>query len=451
MKTPAALEGKLQSRFVCSEGCAFSAPLTDVVYRCGSCGGLLEVEHDVEALKRVSGSDWKALLDQRMAEARLPAASGVWHKKEWVYPELSTDEIVSLGEGKSPLLPLPGMARRLGLGSLDLKQCGISATGSFKDLGMTVLVSAVKRMRAKGVPIRAVVCASTGDTSAALSAYCAAAGIPSIVFLPKDKVSLSQLVQPIANGARVFSLPTDFDGCMKIVQEVTSDTSLYLANSMNSLRLEGQKTVGMEVVQQLGWEAPDWMVIPGGNLGNASALGKGLLLLRDLGILKTLPRLAVAQAEKANPLYLAVSQQKDAVAAVSAQSTLASAIQIGNPVSSRRALKILKALDGAVEQATESELANASAESDLEGAFSCPHTGVALAGMQKLVQKGVIAPGSRVVVVSTAHGLKFPDFKVGYHRGVLKEVTSRFANPPMEVEASTSAVRRELDRLLPKV
>jgi len=443
-----ALQGKLKSRFVCSEGCDFSAPLTDVVYRCGSCGGLLEVAHEVEAFKSLPAERWKKLLDERLAAPRLPWASGVWHKHEWVYPELREQDIVSLGEGRSPLLPLPQMAKRLGLGSLEVKQCGISATGSFKDLGMTVLVSAVKRMRSVGTPIRAVVCASTGDTSAALSAYCAAAGIPSIVFLPNDKISLSQVVQPIANGALVFSLPTDFDGCMRIVQEVTEDKSLYLANSMNSLRLEGQKTVGIEVVQQMGWEAPDWMVIPGGNLGNASALGKGLLLLKELGLLSKLPRLAVAQAQNANPLYRAVSAKREVVEAIAAQPTLASAIQIGNPVSSKRALRILKELHGEVEQASESELANASAEADLEGAFACPHTGVALAGMKKLVQRGVIAPKSRVVVVSTAHGLKFPDFKVGYHRGALQAVVSQWANPPIETEATASAVRRVLDQRL---
>jgi threonine synthase len=437
-----------QSRFVCSEGCGFEAPLTQVVYRCERCQSLLEVEHDVAALQQMSARAWKGRLDELQGAARLPWASGVWNKKDWVYPELDDANIVTLGEGKSPLLPLPKMAQRLGLASLDLKQCGISATGSFKDLGMTVLVSAVRQMRAKGTAIRAVVCASTGDTSAALSAYCAAAGIPSIVFLPKDKISLSQLVQPIANGALVFSLPTDFDGCMRVVQEVTQDRSLYLANSMNSLRLEGQKTVGIEILQQLGWEVPDWVVIPGGNLGNASALGKGLLLMKTLGLIDHLPRVAVAQAAKANPLFRAFEKKLEQVEPMRAEPTLASAIQIGNPVSSRRAMKVLRELHGAVEQATESELANAAAEADLEGAFACPHTGVALAGMQRLVSRGTIARGSKVVVVSTAHGLKFPDFKVGYHRGTLAEVTSQWANPPIEVAANAEAVQKALDQHL---
>ncbi|MFL5318304.1 MAG: pyridoxal-phosphate dependent enzyme, partial [Myxococcaceae bacterium] len=201
----------MTSQFRCAEGCDFRAPLTDVVYRCEKCGGLLEVLHDVDALSRTSAAKWKALFQERFSEARLPNASGIWGKREWIYPELEDADIVSLGEGRVPLLPLPKMAERLGLSRLELKQCGVSPTGSFKDLGMTVLVSAVKRMRRLGKKIRAIACASTGDTSAALAAYCAAAGIPSVVFLPKDKISLAQLVQPISNGSVVLSLDTDFD------------------------------------------------------------------------------------------------------------------------------------------------------------------------------------------------------------------------------------------------
>lgn len=431
-----------KSRFICSEGCAFSAPLTEVVYRCPNCNGLLEVSHDLEALSRVSADEWKALFAQRYGEPRLPLASGVWGKREWVYPELPEEQIVSLGEGHLPLQPLPRMARSLGLDSLDLKMCGISATGSFKDLGMTVLVSAVNRMRKLGVPVRAVACASTGDTSAALSAYCAAAGIPSVVFLPKNKISLSQLVQPIANGAIVVSMETDFDGCMKLVQALTEDKTLYLANSMNSLRLEGQKMVAVELAQQFGWEVPDWVVIPGGNLGNASALGNGFALLRKLGLIARLPRIAVAQSQKANPLYRAYKRGFDQQISMRAETTLASAIQIGDPVSYRRAVKTLQAFDGVVEEATEQELADAAALADREGAFACPHTGVALAAVSRLTRAGTIRPGSRVAVISTAHGLKFPEFKVGYHRGVLNGVQSAHANPPLEVEATVEAVRQ---------
>jgi threonine synthase len=439
------------TRFVCAEGCAFEAPLTDVVYRCPSCQGLLEVRHDLAGLKEKSALDWKELFAARYGEPRLPFASGIWGKKEWVYPELGFDEIVSLGEGHVPLLPLPRLARTLGLGQVDLKQCGISATASFKDLGMTVLVSAVQRMRRLGKPIRAIACASTGDTSAALSAYCAAAEIPSVVFLPKAKVSLAQLVQPISNGALVLSLDTDFDGCMRVVQEITSDQTLYLANSMNSLRLEGQKIVAVELCQQLGWEVPDWVVIPGGNLGNASALGMGFELMLKLGLVDKRPRIAVAQAARANPLARAFRSGLRDFAPIRAEGTLASAIQIGDPVSMRRAVRVLRAFDGVVEDASETELANAAAMADREGAFACPQTGVALAALVKLAQAGTIEKGARVAVISTAHGLKFADFKQGYHARTLSDVQSDLANPPIEVPANVDAVRRELGKRLPLV
>jgi threonine synthase len=440
--------GSLHARYRCGEGCDFTAELTDVVYRCGKCNGLLEVEHALAPLQATPAEGWKSLFAARYGEPRLPFASGIWGKKEWVYPQLPASDIVSLGEGHVPLLPLPRMAEALGLAALDLKQCGISATASFKDLGMTVLVSAVKHMRSRGQPIHAIACASTGDTSAALSAYCAAARIPCVVFLPRDKVSMSQLMQPIANGAVVLSLDTDFDGCMRVVQEITKDAGLYLANSMNSLRLEGQKIVGIELCQQLSWEVPDWVVIPGGNLGNASALGRGFELMLRLGLISKRPRIAVAQANKANPLYRSFLKGFEDLTPIQAERTLASAIQIGDPVSVRRAIRVLKAFDGVVEEATESELANAAAEADLEGAFADPHTGVALAALRKLVARGTIAKGSRVAVVSTAHGLKFPDFKVGYHRGTLADVESRLPNPPVELPARVEAVRDVLLRRL---
>ncbi|HLQ77233.1 MAG TPA: pyridoxal-phosphate dependent enzyme, partial [Terriglobia bacterium] len=246
--------------FECFAGCDERHALDEIVYRCSKCGGLLEVRHDVAALKQTPASEWRALLDSRLGRQ-----SGVWSKKEMVLPELREENIVSLGEGNSPLIRSDAFARLLGFESVHIKQCGTSHTGSFKDLGMTVLVSMVNQIRSK---VRAVVCASTGDTSAALSAYCAAAGIPSIVILPKDKVSIAQLIQPLANGAITISVDSDFDGCMKIVQEITRDGSIYLANSMNSLRVEGQKTISLEIAQQLNWSLPDFVVVPGGNLGN---------------------------------------------------------------------------------------------------------------------------------------------------------------------------------------
>jgi threonine synthase len=307
-----------------------------------------------------------------------------------------------------------------------------------------VLVSVVKQMVADGKSIPAVACASTGDTSASLAAYCAVAGIQSVVFLPRGKISNAQLVQPLANGALVLSLETDFDGCMEIVQKVCMENNIYLANSMNSLRIEGQKTVAIEMVQQFDWVVPDWVVIPGGNLGNVSALGKGFLMMRDLGLIEKLPRIAVAQARAANPLYRSYKEGFREFQAIHADKTEASAIQIGNPVSVHKAIRVLKEFDGVVEEATEDELANAAARADRTGMFTCPHTGVAMAALVKLVKAGRIQSHHKVVLVSTANGLKFPEFKTRYHEGKLEGVTPTCQNLPMTLPPDYEAVKRAI-------
>ena len=433
-----------QARFRCTSGEHGQWSLEDVVYRCPTCGSLLEVAHDMNALRARGPSAWMKLFDDRYKRTAWPYGSGVWGKKEWVVPDLDDSNVVSLDEGGTNLFWANRYGQSLGLEDLWIKLCGNSHTGSFKDLGMTVLVSVVKQMIAHGAPIKAVVCASTGDTSASLAAYCAVAGIRSVVLLPRGQVSTAQLVQPLANGSLVLALDTDFDGCMEIVQQLAREPGIYLANSMNSLRLEGQKTIAVEIVQQFDWEVPDWVVIPGGNLGNVSALGAGFLMLYELGLIRTLPRIAVAQAERANPLYLAYTRGFDHFEPVFARPTLATAIKIGNPVSYSRAVRTLQRFDGVVEQATEDELADAAARADLTGMFTDPHTGVALAVLEKLVREGTIEPRQRTVVISTANGLKFTDFKVAYHDRQLGQlgIGSREANRALELPADFDAVKR---------
>jgi threonine synthase len=432
---------KFHAWFQCFSGCAVRYRLDQIVYRCELCGGLLEVRHDFDALKQRSAAEWKDLFDSRVGRV-----GGVWSKKEVVLPEIEDGNIVSLGEGNTPLIRSRQFAKHLGIDEIHIKQCGTSHTGSFKDLGMTVLVSMVNQIRSR---IRAVACASTGDTSAALSAYCASAGIPSIVLLPRDRVSVAQLIQPIANNAITISIDTDFDGCMKIVQEITKDTSIYLANSMNSLRVEGQKTISFEIVQQMGWDVPDFVVVPGGNLGNVSAIGSGFLLMRDLGLISRLPRLVCAQTERANPLYRSYLTGFANLETMAAGKTHATAIQIGNPVSFGKAVRALRATNGIVEQVTESELVNACAEVDRFGFFNDPQTGVALGATIKLVQSRVIPASSRVVVISTAHGLKFAEFKTKFHQGQLPEVNPSLQNLPIQVPAETTAVRDVIDGRIP--
>jgi len=432
-----------------NQECKAEYPLNSIIYRCKTCGSLLGVQHDVNALARRDAKAWMKLFEDRYKSTQWPYGSGVWGKKEWILPQISDENIVSLYEGGTNLFWAERFGKMIGIDNLWIKLCGNSHSGSFKDLGMTVLVSQVKQMISEGAPIQAVACASTGDTSAALAVYCAAAGIQSIVLLPKGKISIAQLVQPIANGALVLSLDTDFDGCMRVVQEITQDETIYLANSMNSLRIEGQKTVGIEIAQQFDWDIPDVIIIPGGNLGNVSALGSGLLMMRDLGLITKLPRLVVAQAERANPLYRAYLKDFKSFEPIEAQKTLASAIQIGNPVSIEKAIRTIKQFSGIVVDATEQELSDAAALGDTTGMFNCPHTGVALSALIKLLNSGKIDKAEHVVVISTAHGLKFTDFKVDYHSGKL-DFQCTYANKPIDLPPRVDAVKEALRQALNK-
>ena len=422
--------------------CQSRYELTDIVYRCRECDELLEVQHDMELLKKRPTDEWRTLFDSRDRRNEWPYGSSVWAKRELVCPNVSNDNIVSTYEGGTNLFWAERLGRQIGLNDLWVKQCGMAHTGSFKDLGMTVLVSMVKQMISNGKKIKAVACASTGDTSAALAAYCAVAGIPAIVFLPKNKVSLTQLIQPITHGVLTLSLDTDFDGCMKLVQEVCQKNDIYLANSMNSLRIEGQKTISFEIIQQFNWEVPDFVIVPGGNLGNVSAVGKGFQMFYDLGLIDKLPRLVCAQAERADPLYRSYKKGFKTFAPLQAKTTLASAIQIGDPVSYKKAIRALQAFDGIVEEATESELANMVGSANKTGLLCCPHTGVALAVLEKLVDRGDIKKRDRVVVISTANGLKFTDFLFKYHTDQIKGIQSDYAFSPVELAAKYEDVRK---------
>ena len=415
-------------------------PLDEVIYRSKVDGSLLEVHHDRDALAERSPDEWKKLFAERRMSFKPADMSGVWSKREMVLPEIPEEDIVTLREGWSPLFDAQALAKEIGLKKLWVKLCGNSHTGSFKDLGMTVLVSQVNSMIKRGKPIDAVACASTGDTSAALSAFTAKAGIPSIVFLPRGKTSVAQLIQPISNGSIVLALDTDFDGCMKIVQQVTADNRIYLANSMNSLRVEGQKTISPEICQELGWNVPDTVIIPGGNLGNVSALAKGFDDCLAMGLIDKKPRIVLAQAENANPFFQAYQRGFDKLVPVHAKKTLASAIQIGNPVSYPKAERAIKNYNGIVIDVSEDELANAAERADKIGLYACPHTGVALGALLKLRAQGAIDKDEEVVVISTAHGLKFTEFKVAYHKQELEVISAKYANPIFEAPAELGPV-----------
>jgi len=437
---------KYSAVFRCLAGCPGSYPLTQPIYRCPTCDGLLDVAHDLDALRDRSAAAWMKVFDERYKRTSWPYGSGVWGKREWVAPQVPDEAIVSMDEGGSNLFWAERYGRSIGLDDVWVKLCGNSHTGSFKDLGMTVLVSVVRQAMQEGLKVRAVACASTGDTSASLAAYGAAAGLPVVVLLPRGKVSTAQLVQPLASGALVLALDTDFDGCMEIVQRLAAEGVVYLANSMNALRLEGQKTVAMEMVQQFDWEVPDWVILPSGNLGNAYALYSGFRMMKELGLIARYPRLCVAQAANANPLYLAWSAGRREVTPQKARETMASAIQIGNPVSAPRAVKALEAMDGIAEEATEDELCDAAARADRTGMYTCPHTAVALVALEKLQKRGIVKKGERVIVVSTANGLKFTEFKVRYHDRAIASVSTPHANPPVVLPPDYARVLDALEQ-----
>jgi len=442
----------LRAFFRCCSGCPGELPLSLLDTRCPRCHGLLDVVHDEAALAERSGASWRALFDGRRLDPTWPMPSGVWSKREWVNPELSDEDVVSLGEGFTPLVPMPSLGRELGVADLWLKQCGHNPSGSFKDLGMTGLVSQVQRLRRLGAHIPAVACASTGDTSAALAAYCARAGLRSLVFLPAGKLSDEQLTQPLGSYALTVAIDSDFDGCMALIAKFCSRHGVYLANSMNPLRIEGQKTLAIEICQQLGWQPPDWVVVPGGNLGHVTAIARGFALLRKLGLIDREPRLLVAQAAQASPLHRAYLDGWRFAKTV-AGATQATAIAIGNPVNVNKAIAELQRTDGAVEAASEDEITAAWTAGDRHGLQTDPHTGVALAALAKQVAQGRISAPQRVVVVSTAHGLKFGNLKRAFHlamaQGPSASVkTAKLRNPPLKLPPHLPALE---DALLPRL
>ncbi|MEE9218932.1 MAG: threonine synthase, partial [Acidobacteriota bacterium] len=407
---------------------------------------LLEVETDLEVLRRAhTPAQWKDLFRARLAEPRLPHASGVWRYHEWVLPALPIEQVVSKGEGNTSLYCGERLRRALDAPHLHIKHEGENPTLSFKDRGMTVGVS-----WARHLGVKAVVCASTGDTSAAMAAYaCEVEGLRGIVLLPRDKVTSEQLAQPLSSGCLTLALETDFDGCMRVLQQFCERWPVYVLNSLNPIRIEGQKTIGIEVLQQLDWQPPDWFVIPVGNAGNISALGKGLLEAKAMGLIDRLPRVAAVQAKAANPLYLAYRDKFREPVSVEAGQTLASAIRIGRPVSYKKAVAVIRELDGVVEEVGEQEIMDAKARVDASGVSICPNSGAAVAGYLKLRQSGTIGRNESVVLIATAHGAKFSQAALDYHRQALPSMTPRHANPVRPLPATLEAVEEAAGFLAP--
>jgi len=415
-------------------------------FRCSSCGDLLEITYasmpsDSVALKSL----W---LRRRISPGALDE-SGVWRFRE-LLPPIELSHVITLREGNTPLYELPACARIAGLPRLYAKHQGMNPTGSFKDTGMTVAASAAHR---EG--FRWVACASTGNTSASMAAYAARAGMHSLVLIPEGKVSWGKLAQALDYGALTCQLKTDFDGCLLILNEVVQRMPVYLLNSVNPYRIEGQKTAAIELLEQLAWQSPDHIIVPGGNLGNSSALGKGVLELKQLGFISALPKISVIQAEGANALVRTM-REAGGKKLISVQAeTAATAIRIGSPASWKKAVRVLEATGGTVEQVSEVEIALAKAEIGADGIGCEPASAVTLAGLKKLVKQGFIKSAESVVLILTGHLLKDPEFTLAFHRGELfhgsgheKEasVLASQRRAPVVVDATPEAVIRELQK-----
>lgn len=397
----------------------------EIRYRC-RCGGTLDVIHDWSRLPAKT-----ALLEhfrQRLLSRDPVDRSGVWRFRELVLP-LAPAGIVTKPEGNTNLYASPPLSEYTGVRRLLLKHEGENPSGSFKDRGMTVAISLARRLGMNGVA-----CASTGNTSASMASYAAIAAMEALVFIPEGKVALGKLSQSIAYGARTIQIEGSFDDAMDLVERVCALKAIYLVNSLNPFRLEGQKTIAFELLEDLAWDPPDWIVLPGGNLGNSSAIYKGLSELKQLGWIDRLPRLAVVQAEGANPLYRAY-RDGGPLEPIANPETIATAIRIGSPVSWRKCLRGVTATGGVVEQVSDDEIMDAHAAVARAGIGAEPASCATVAGVAKLVASGVVSPDERVCGVLTGHLLKDPDAVIGYHSGTLEKVVSRRANPVERVPA----------------
>ena len=450
----------------CTEcGAEISGDKLAANFRCTVCSGLFEVlypwsdqshrshrpDPSAQTLPNPSALRW--LWQERRTSTMPVDQSGVWRFRDLLPIVRDFDRVTTLREGNTPLYELPRSAKALGLNWILAKHQGMNPTGSFKDTGMTAALSvAVER------GFEWVACASTGNTSAAMAAYAARAGLRSIVFIPEGKIAWGKLSQSMDYGALTVQLRTDFDGCVKLVNDLVRTHPIYLLNSVNPYRLEGQKTPAFELLEQLEWQVPEHLICPGGNLANASALAKGFSEMRQLGMIQRNPRISIIQAEGANPLYRALQENGGTKLEPVQAETRASAIRIGNPASWRKAVRALQSTGGWCEQVSESEIALAKAQIGAEGIGCEPASAVTLAGLKKLVANGRVAHEDRVVLILTGHTLKDSDYTIHFHRGELlndaetrpmtenqRILSDELRKPPIVLDADRDTILRTLE------
>jgi threonine synthase len=443
--------GSLQAthRFRCI-GCASIAHSAAQDFRCSQCGNLLEITDPSWKSGSLDAAVLKSIWRERRSSSAALDLSGVWRFRELLPTPESERHVVTLREGNTPLYELPQSSGITGIPRLYAKHQGMNPTGSFKDAGMTVAATFARQ-----AGYRWVACASTGNTSASMAAYAARGGMRSLVLVPEGKISWSKLSQALDYGALTCQLRTDFDGCLRLLQELVQRSPVYQLNSINPFRLEGQKSLAFELLEQLDWQPPDHIIVPGGNLGNSSAIGKALLEMLELGLIPRLPKLSVIQAEGANAL-VRTFREGGGKHLISVQAeTRATAIRIGNPASWEKAVKVLQATGGACDQVSELEIAQAKAEIGAEGIGCEPASAVTLAGLKKLLRLGFVKPEETVVLVLTGNLLKDPDFTMGFHRGDLFHGTADeresaslnpFRHPPVVLDATLDAVIKTLEQ-----
>ena len=433
-------------RFRCI-GCGDLSDAASQDFRCRKCRDLLEITYPKWKDSSCSPEQLKTTWKERRVSEKAIDLSGVWRFREFLPALADERQVITLREGNTPLYELPQCSRIVGLPRLFAKHQGMNPTGSFKDAGMTVAATF-----ARNAGFRWVACASTGNTSASMAAYAARGELRSLVLVPEGKISWSKLSQALDYGAVTCQLRTDFDGCLRLLQELVVRAPVYQLNSINPFRLEGQKTLALELLEQLDWTPPDHLIVPGGNLGNSSAIGKALLEMRDLGLIARLPKLSVIQAEGANALVRTLREAGGKKLVPVQADTRATAIRIGNPASWKKAVHVLEATGGACEQVNEVEIAQAKAEIGAEGIGCEPASAVTLAGLKKLLRQGFVKPDESVVLVLTGNLLKDPDFTIDFHRGDLFKKTNEAGQasalaklrPPIVLDATLDAVTRAL-------
>jgi threonine synthase len=424
----------LETRQECEE-CGNSIGELDPSPVCPRCGGLLELVH--ESLDTLRADELHALFASRREATQGPDASGVWRYRELVLPSASADVIVTHPEGNTPVVARGSVCQWSALDGLLMKHEGHNPTGSFKDRGMTVAMTQAKRTRA-----RAVACASTGNTSASLAAYASQAGLPALVFVPAGQVALGKLTQTLAYGARTLLVRGNFDACLSLAREASVALNIQLLNSINPFRLEGQKTIVFELLEQLGWDAPDWIALPAGNLGNTSAFGRALRDAKALGLIERVPRLAAVQASGAAPFAWSFAEDFATRRHVDPE-TIATAIRIGAPASWDRAVRAIQETNGVVTSVTDDEILEAKAIIDAAGVGCEPASAASVAGAALLRRDGVIGASERVVAVLTGHLLKDPGVLVRYHQEM--DPPPAHANRPIEIDARVEEVERVLE------